>query len=288
MLFFFHAFIFGGSAAWGFSLYIRRPPLRGAWACRILVKFCLTLSDSLQFRGFRLIPPILPRGVRCFSRGPILFLIFSFFFVLCIPRKSSKKRLPQKTSKRYSKSTCFAPLAAQNRSLMIWASILTSFWLSVSIQFSIFSESRRNRDSIGKPMKNQWFSILAASHFCLDFGPIFHTLSECRPKPIISRPWIARGHQKTVYWFLGTFLGARPVFEVSQNLPRLAKGRSKGTKKAAVPQTRFSFYALPWTRYYSTFVLGHRFCRFGDARGSKNIDFCMFIWYILLIFFILF
>jgi len=45
----------------------------------------------------------------------------------CTPQKSLKKRIPQNTAKKYSKSTFVAPLAAQNRFLMILASILASF-----------------------------------------------------------------------------------------------------------------------------------------------------------------
>ena len=46
----------------------------------------------------------------------------------CTPQKSSKKCIPKNTAKKYSKSTFVAPLAAQNRFLMILASILASFW----------------------------------------------------------------------------------------------------------------------------------------------------------------
>ena len=88
----------------------------------------------------------------CFS---VEFL--SFLVDFCTPQKSLKNRIPQNTSQKLSKSTCFAPLAAQNRFLMIRVSILASFWHPFFIKKSYFFENRQKHKNLIKPMKNQWF-----------------------------------------------------------------------------------------------------------------------------------
>ena len=97
------------------------------------------------------------------------------------------------------------------------------------------------------------------------------------PKTSFFRPWIARGHQKVaVLIFLDRFWrpsSFRDAPKIGQNRPRGVKG----PKKATGPLPPFSFYALPWSRSFLKIVPGHHFCRFGDPRGSKNIDFCMLI-----------
>ena len=99
--------------------------------------------------------PTLPEILPKFAFGPPSAELLSFFVVFCTPQKSLKNRIPQNTSQKLSKSTCFAPLAAQNRFLMIRVSILASFWHPFFIKKSYFFENRQKHENLIKPMKNQ-------------------------------------------------------------------------------------------------------------------------------------
>ena len=82
------------------------------------------LPETLPEMLPEMFPEILPK----FAFGPPSAELLLFLVDFCTPQKSLKNRIPQNTSQKLSKSTCFAPLAAQNRFLMIRVSILASFW----------------------------------------------------------------------------------------------------------------------------------------------------------------
>ena len=125
------------------------------------------MPNSLQFsadfcitrRVFKPAPPSRqPRALRRVARdvtfGRPSVELFSFLVDFCTPQKSLKNRIPQNTSQKLSKSTCFAPLAAQNRFLTIWVSILASFWHPFFIKKLYFFENRQKHENLDKQMKN--------------------------------------------------------------------------------------------------------------------------------------
>ena len=107
------------------------------------------------FPGRPPLPPTLPKLVPDFRFSRPSAELLSFFVDFCTPQKSLKNSIPQNTSQKLSKSTCFAPLAAKNRLLMIWVSILASFWHPFFMKKSYFFENRQKHKNLIKPMKNQ-------------------------------------------------------------------------------------------------------------------------------------
>ena len=85
--------------------------------------------------------PTLPKMCTHFRFSRPSAELLSFLVDFCTPQKSLKNRLPQNTSQKLSKSTCFAPLAAKNRFLMILVSFTVDAlnlcrWLSMLKQTS--------------------------------------------------------------------------------------------------------------------------------------------------------
>ena len=113
--------------------------------CKTCPKTCKTARKTLPRTTALLADP-----VRLFHFCRPSAELLSFLVDFCTPQKSLKNRIPQNTSQKLSKSTCFAPLAAQNRFLMIRVSILASFWHPFFIKKSYFFENRQKHENLEK------------------------------------------------------------------------------------------------------------------------------------------